>query len=108
MPQLIFKNVTKENYVKLAKPISERVAAIIDVPVDYIVAEYSGATFIRGGEVDEHSAMVWISWKKRTPEMQAEVAEAIADELFRAGYDPVEVVYDNLDMNDFYEFKKKE
>ena len=49
--------------------------------------------------------MVWIYWKKRTPEMQKKIADALSVLLATEGYRPVEIVYSNLDMNDFYEYK---
>ena len=49
--------------------------------------------------------MVWIYWKKRTRQLQETVAKALGDLLMGEGFSPVEIVYVNLDMDDFYEYK---
>ncbi len=105
MPQIIVKNVEKEKLRVLAPEIVEKVSSIINVPQAHIVVEHNDITFFRGGYEDKDSAMVWVSWKKRPRELQLAVAQALSDILQAAGYRPVEVIYDNLDMDDFYEFK---
>ncbi|MBQ1324510.1 MAG: DUF1904 family protein [Solobacterium sp.] len=104
MPQIILKNISRKDYLDLSPAIAETVAGIISVPKEYIVTEFSDTYFCRGGEPDSHSAMAWVCWKKRTPELQQRTAAALAKILQGAGYHPVEIIYDNLDMNDFYEF----
>ena len=49
--------------------------------------------------------MVVIQWRKRPRELQEQVAEALARLLLAEGSRPVEVIYQNLDMDDFYEYK---
>ncbi len=105
MPQVTLKNVSRKDAVKLAPVIAGRVSEIIEVPKNHIVVEFSETSFFRGGIEDLDSAMAWICWKKRGPDMQKKVASALADILKGAGYSPVEIIYDNLDMDDFYEFK---
>lgn len=105
MPQIIVKNVEKEKLKVLAPDIAKAVADIIGVPQQHIVVEHNDVTFFRGGVLDTKSAMVWVSWKKRPREMQYNVAKALSEIFKPAGYSPVEVIYDNLDMDDFYEFE---
>ena len=105
MPQVVLKNVSKQHFENLAGIIAEKIAEVIEVPSEHIVVEYSETSFIRGGKQDKDSAMAWIYWKKRTPELQEKVAKVLADILMEVGYRPVEVIYQNLDMNDFYEYK---
>ena len=54
---------------------------------------------------DARSAMVVIQWKQRPKELQEKVAKALADLLLAEGSRPVEIIYQNLDMDDFYEYK---
>ena len=61
--------------------------------------------FFRGGVADPQSAMVVIQWKQRPKELQEQVAKALADLLLAEGSRPVEVIYQNLNMDDFYEYK---
>ena len=105
MPQVVLKNVSREAAAQLAPGVAEAVSRAIGLPIDHIVVEHSETEFFRGGKKDDHSAMVWIYWKKRTPELQKRVADALSEILLTAGYRPVEIVYSNLDMNDFYEYK---
>lgn len=105
MPQIVVKNVSRDKTALLAPALAEKVVQIIQVPKEHIVVEYSQSEFFRGGVPDTDSAMVWVYWKKRTPRLQKAVAEAIAPVFKEIGYSTVEVVYCNLDMNDFYEFK---
>ncbi len=107
MPQIILKNMSEEKVEGLALKLSKRVAEIIDVPTGHIVVERADTTLYRNGRKDELCAMAWVSWKKRGPEMQQKVSRAIADILFEEGYDRAEVIFDNLDMNDFYEYEKE-
>ena len=58
-----------------------------------------------GGKADAQSAMVVIQWKQRPKELQEKVAKALADLLLAEGSRPVEIIYQNLDMDDFYEYK---
>ena len=105
MPKVVLKNVSKDAAAQLAPSIAEAVSRTTSVSIDHIVVEHSEPEFFRGGKKDDHSAMVWIYWKKRTPEMQKQVADTLSEILLAAGYRPVEIVYSNLDMNDFYEYK---
>ena len=105
MPQVVLKNISRESAARLAPGVAEAVSRTIGLPIDHIVVEHSETEFFRGGKKDDHSAMVWIYWKKRTPEMQKQVADALSEILLKVGYRPVEIVYSNLDMNDFYEYK---
>lgn len=57
------------------------------------------------GKADAQSAMVVIQWKQRPKELQEKVAKALADLLLQEGSRPVEIIYQNLDMDDFYEYK---
>ena len=105
MPQVVLKNVSREKAAQLAPGVAKAVADIINVPIEHIVVEHSDTEFFRGGVKDSRSAMVWIYWKKRTAELQRQVADALSIVLKGAGYLPVEIVYSNLDMDDFYEYK---
>ena len=105
MPQIILKNIGRETAVSLAPMIAETTAEIISVPANHIVVEYSEVSFFRGGMEDIESAMAWIYWKKRTPDLQKAVADALGEILLKAGFAKAEIVYSNLDMNDFYEYE---
>lgn len=105
MPQVVLKNVSREDYERLSKEIAECVAQIIEVPIEHIVVEHSETSFFRNGVQDNKSAMVWIYWKRRTKEYQKQVAQSLSKILLGAGYQPVEIVYQNLDMSDFYEYQ---
>ena len=105
MPQVVIKNLTREDTARLAPAIARAVSEPIGVPMDWIVVEHADTAFFRNGRPDPKSAMVWIYWKKRTPEMQKKIADALSGLLATEGYRPVEIVYSNLDMNDFYEYK---
>ena len=105
MPQIIVKNMSLETAARLAPQIVETVAGIIEVPQEHIVVEYTPVTFFRGGLEDKESAMAWIYWKKRTPELQKQVADALAAIFTAEGFAKAEIVYSNLDMNDFYAYE---
>lgn len=108
MPQVVVKGLTRKQTTRLAPEIAKRVAETISVPQEWIVVEHNDTAFFRGGQPDSHSAMVWIHWKQRTPQLQRQVAQKLANLLLAQGFDPVEVVYENLNMDDFYEFKATE
>lgn len=105
MPQVIVKGISREKTAALAPRIAETVSSIIAVPREWIVVEHNDVAFFRGGEADPHSAMVVIQWRKRPRELQEQVAETLARLLLAEGSRPVEVIYQNLDMDDFYEYK---
>ena len=100
MPQVIVKGISREKTAALAPRIAETVASIIAVPEEWIVVEHNEVAFFRGGKADARSAMVVIQWKQRP-----KVAKALADLLLAEGSRPVEIIYQNLDMDDFYEYK---
>ena len=52
--------------------------------------------------------MIMIQRKTRPREMQKAVAEKLSEIIVGEGTDTVEVLYTNLDMSDFYEFKQDE
>lgn len=108
MPQVVMKNLSREDTARLAPAIAKTVAEPIEVPPEWIVVEHADTAFFRGGVPDPKSAMVWIYWKKRTRELQKTVAKRLGDLLLAEGFSPVEVVYVNLDMDDFYEFKAQD
>ena len=105
MPQVIVKGISREKTAALAPRIAETVSTIIDVPREWIVVEHNDVAFFRGGVEDAGSAMVVIQWKQRPKELQEKVARALGDLLLAEGSRPVEIIYQNLDMNDFYEYK---
>ena len=104
MPQVVVKNLSREEVARLASPIAQAVAGPIGVPLDYIVVEHADTAFFRSGAPDSRSVMVWIYWKKRPRELQEQVAKGLGTLLLAEGFAPVEVVYVNLDMDDFYEY----
>lgn len=106
MPQITIKNVSLEKVQKLSLEISEKVRSIVNVPTEHIVVEHSDAVIFRKGVKDETTAMIWVCWKKRPKELQQRVAQAMAEIFFREGFRTVETIYDNLYMNDFFEYKK--
>ena len=105
MPQVIVKGISLEKTAALAPEIAKTVASIIEVPEEWIVVEHNEVAFFRKGERDNGSAMVLIQWKQRPRELQEKVASALAKLLLAEGAKPVEIIYQNLDMNDFYEYK---
>ena len=105
MPQVIVKGISREKTAALAPRIAETVASIIAVPEEWIVVEHNEVAFFRGGKADARSAMVVIQWKQRPKELQEKVAKALADLLLAEGSRPVEIIYQNLDMDDFFEYK---
>ena len=105
MPQVVIKNLTREDTARLAPAIARAVSEPIGVPMDWIVVEHADTAFFRNGRPDPKSAMVWIYWKKRTRQLQETVAKALGDLLMGEGFSPVEIVYVNLDMDDVYEYK---
>ena len=100
MPQVIVKGISREKTAALAPRIAETVASIIAVPEEWIVVEHNEVAFFRGGKADARSAMVVIQWKQRPKELQEKVAKALADLLLAEGSRPVEIIYQNLDMDD--------
>ena len=105
MPQVIVKGISREKTAALAPRIAGTVASIIAVPEEWIVVEHNEVAFFRGGKADARSAMVVIQWKQRPKELQEKVARALADLLLAEGSRPVEIIYQNLVMDDFYEYK---
>ena len=104
MPQIILKGVTPEQCSQAAPLLSKQVSEAIQVPAEHIVVEYNAVNFYRMGQLDQNSTMAEVLWKKRPQELQQKVAKIIADILKSTGCKTVEVIYQNLDMNDFYEF----
>ena len=80
MPQVIVKGISREKTAALAPRIAETVASIIAVPEEWIAVEHNEVAFFR-------------------------VVTALADLLLAEGSRPVEIIYQNLDMDDFYEYK---
>lgn len=106
MPQVIVKGLKKKETARLAPAIAREVAESISVPQEWIVVEHNKVAFFRGGHADPGSVFVLIQWKRRTPELQKLVSERLAALFFaETGCTSVEVLYDNLDMSDFYEYK---
>lgn len=105
MPQIILKGLTPERTQALSAQISREVAAILDVPPAWIVVEHNDAAFYREGKADRGLCMVMVQWKTRPRQMQQAVAQALSRIILGEGCDTVEVMYTNLDMDEFYEFK---
>ena len=86
MPQVVIKNLTREDTARLAPAIARAVSEPIGVPMDWIVVEHADTAFFRNGRPDPKSAMVWIYWKKRTRQLQETVAKALGDLLMGRGF----------------------
>jgi len=108
MPQIIVKNADRDTVAKVSDKIAKQVSEAIGVPYHHIVVEYSCSELFREGKKDNETAMAWVCWKKRPPEMQEKVAKILSAIFFEEGFERFETIYDNLDMNDFFEFEKSQ
>ena len=105
MPQVILKGLPLQRTQELSPEISRELATIVNVPPEWIVVEHNDAQFYRQGVQDKGLCMVMIQWATRPRELQRAVAEKLSQIILGQGCDTVEVLYTNLDMEEFYEFK---
>lgn len=105
MPQIIVKGLSQERTARLSPIISRQVAAAIDVPPQWIVVEHNNVSFYREGKEDTGLCTIIIQWKARPRALQQTVSKLLSELILGEGCDTVEVMFTNLDMDEFYEYK---
>jgi len=104
MPQVIIKNIYPANIEEVALELKEKLAQIIQCPVDWISIELNGTTYFPVEENTKTIPIINIWWMPRPKEIQDAVASSIYEILSEKGYKKLQIYFHKLDKEGFYEY----
>ncbi len=106
MPQITIKGVTDAQMKKMSTPLIQQLAQAIGCPEDWLILELARSSFYSAGESVPGFPIVVVSWYDRPAEVRQQVAEIIRSQIMGEGYNLVQVMFNILDPEQFYEFEE--
>lgn len=103
MPALKFKGIKEEKLIKISKDIIDELEEAIECPRDYFTMEIIQSKFIFDQQVVDGYPFVEVQWFDRGQEIQDKVAKIITEYIMSIGYRNVDVIFNCLDKNKYYE-----
>lgn len=102
MPMLKFRGIDAQEIKKESKILIDKLTVAIDCPRDYFTLEVIDNKFIFDGEFTAPPTIVEVSWFDRGQEVQDKVAQIIT-EHFKKDRDCLDVFFNKLNTNEYYE-----
>jgi len=103
MPQLIFTGVKHEEVKDISTQLVDALAQIADAPRDYFTLEINDNNFIYDGEIIEINPVIQVLWFDRGQTVKDEMAIVIDHVLRTKGYKHIEIIFEALDKESYYE-----
>lgn len=108
MPFFRFYATDRMKLAEVSERLTDRIQAAIGCPREHIVLEWIHAERVCEGRfVSDGWPYVEVSWFKRPPEVQEQVARIVSATLREAGYPDSDVYFHILDASDYYENGEK-
>lgn len=103
MPHIAINGIEKADFDKIAPALQHKVSQLVDVNLDAVVLEFCHNPLNCCEKTETQLATAHIWWRRRSGEMQKQVAFAIG-EIIKAQTNKktVKVKYVNLDPDDLY------
>jgi hypothetical protein len=103
MPQIIIKGMEKHEIQAISKALVDELTEIIGCPRDYFTLEAVLSAFIRDGHEVKASPLVQVNWFDRGQAVQDQAAAALDRHIRSLGYEQVEIFFQVLQENRYYE-----
>ena len=102
MPMLKFRGISAEEVKKESKFLVDRLAEVIECPKDYFTLEMIQSPYIFDGEFAPQPSIIEVSWFDRGQDIQ-DVVATILTEHFKKDRECLDIFFNKLDTNDYYE-----
>ncbi|SCZ81764.1 DUF1904 family protein [Acidaminobacter hydrogenoformans] len=103
MPHLTFAGVKPEEIKEISTVLTDTLAEIADAPRDYFTYEVKENSFIFDGEIVNINPVIEVSWFDRGQHVKDEMASAIDQAFRRKGYDRIEIIFEPLEKESYFE-----
>jgi len=103
MPQLIFTGIKHEEVKDISTQLIDTLAKIADAPRDYFTLEINANDFVFDKEIVIINPVVQVLWFDRGQAVKDEMASVIDQSLRNKGYEHIEIVFEDLGKESYYE-----
>jgi hypothetical protein len=103
MPQLIFTGVKHEEVKDISTQLIDTLAKIADAPRDYFTLEVNNNDFVFDGEIIKINPVIRVLWFDRGQTVKDEMARVIDQALRSKGYPNIEIIFEALEKESYYE-----
>lgn len=103
MPQLIFTGVKIEEVKDISTQLVDTLAEIADAPRDYFTLETNERPFVFDGEIIKINPVIQVLWFDRGQTVKDEMASVIDQALRNKGYQHIEIIFEALNKESYYE-----
>ena len=106
MPQITIKGLTDQQMRRISTPLFTELAEAIGCPEDWLILELSHSTFYGKGEPVPGFPIAVVSWFDRPEKVRQRVAEILRARIMGEGFGLVQVIFQTLDTDRFFEFEE--
>lgn len=103
MPQLTFKGIKVEELCNISNELKNNLVKLISCEEKHIRFEYCPTVNVKKGTVIESFPKVEMLWFPREQESRDIVAKYITKEISKLGYKHIQVTFNELNPNCYYE-----
>lgn len=103
MPQLSFTGVKVEEIKTIGSALTDVLARIAEAPRDYFSYEVLEHPFIFDGEIVPYTPVVEVKWFDRGQVVKDQMAVVIDQAVRSLGYDHIEIIFEALRQESYYE-----
>jgi len=103
MPQLIFSGVKHVEVKDISTHLVDTLAEIAAAPRDYFTLEINDNTFVSDGENVKINPVIQVLWFDRGQAVKDEMASVIDQALRSKGYPNIEIIFEALGKESYYE-----
>jgi hypothetical protein len=103
MPLLRLKSIDAKKACTISKALIDELQELLQCPRDYFNIEIIQSLFIKDGEFVGGNPEVEVSWFDRGQEIQDQTAKIITKYINQIGYKNLDVIFEVLEKNRYYE-----
>lgn len=103
MPQLSFTGVKVEEVKTIGSALTDALARIVEAPRDYFSYEVLEHPFIFDGEIVLFTPVVEVKWFDRGQVVKDQMAGVIDQAVRSLGYEHIEIIFEALLQESYYE-----
>jgi hypothetical protein len=103
MPALRFRAIDMNKALTISKSMIDDLQELIQCPREYFSMEVVNSSFIMDEKVVEGLPVVEVLWFDRGQDIQDKAAMIITKYINQLGYNNVDVIFQSLEKNRYYE-----
>ena len=103
MPILTFKNINRQSVLDMSTALVNELQEFMQAPRDYFILEHVDSMFIKDGKEADQYPLVFVSLFDRGNEVEDKTAKIITKYVQQSGYKDVDVIFNVLEKQRYYE-----